>query len=94
MRVLTRADADMLAVYANAKAEYHQAGNLCTRYGMVLKDADGRPKGRNPAVIVREHAAQTMHRLAREFGLTPSSRGSLVVPPMTSTGDAPESLLS
>jgi P27 family predicted phage terminase small subunit len=94
MRVLTTADAPMLALLCNAYADVVDANRTLRRHGKYRLDESGHPGTRSPALLAKRDAEATVVRLSREFGLTPSSRGTLVVPPETSTGEAPESLLS
>ena len=60
----------------------------------MITGKDGQ-RVRHPAVIVEREAAETVRRLAREFGLTPSGRADLghAMPP-SAPGLGPERLLS
>jgi phage terminase small subunit len=61
----------------------------------VVDGKDGQ-RVRHPAVIVEKESGETVRRLAREFGLTPSGRADLrqAVPPSPPGLGSPERLLT
>jgi P27 family predicted phage terminase small subunit len=81
MGLLAAADTDALVVYVNAVTNYAKAQQLIDRSGILIV-AGRKDRGvvKNPANIVAEHNAVIVHRLAREFGLTPSARVNLASP--------------
>jgi P27 family predicted phage terminase small subunit len=70
------------------------AARLVMAEGAIVEGKDGQ-RVRHPAVIVEREAAETVRRLAREFGLTPSGRADLghALPPPP-LGLGPERLLT
>ena len=90
MRVVTMADRDMLALYADAIEDIVVAQAYLDKHGEFLSDPivdkDGEIVGirnavRNPAHMVKNHAFARAYRLGAQFGLTPASRVSLVSGP-------------
>lgn len=73
MHMLHAADQDTLVVYVRAVLRHEDAARLVMSAGVVVRGADGQPV-RNPAVMVEAQSGEAVRRLAREFGLTPSSR--------------------
>lgn len=69
-------DGEQFAVYCRSVAAYADAQRDATENGLVLTAESGR-RYRNPAFSVMTSAAETLVRLAREFGLTPSSEANL-----------------
>ncbi|WP_242883990.1 phage terminase small subunit P27 family [Actinomadura litoris] len=67
------ADVHQLHAYVEAVELHAQASLMVHRAGPLIKDRDDAVRT-NPAVRVQREAARTMLALAREFGLTPSSR--------------------
>lgn len=75
--VLTAADADILRSYCDAVARYEQAAVLLEQMGPVVRGARRGDLVKNPLhQIVRDNAV-LVRSLARELGLTPSSRTGL-----------------
>jgi len=98
--VITEAEADLLAVYCEAYAQWVQAleemrpktgeGGLRTGGLTVLNDK-GTPV-RNPMLKVADDAVKTMLRCQAELGMTPSARARLSVG--AQVGDALDSFLN
>lgn len=91
LRVLTKIDRDGLALYAEATARWEKATGELARTGgevIVVKTPRGlvRPM-LNPWLRVSTDAADSMVRLASEFGLTPASRARLRVTPHSAPDD-------
>jgi P27 family predicted phage terminase small subunit len=94
MHLLRRADEAVLVTLVRAVCRHEDAARLVMAEGAIVEGKDGQ-RVRHPAVIVEREAAETVRRLAREFGLTPSGRADLghALPPPP-PGLGPERLLS
>lgn len=88
--LLQPTDAPLLAVYCNAYAIWQEATIAVETYGSVIKSDSGFPV-QSPYISIMNHQADTMMRLASEFGLTPKSRARMPEPP--SERDENESVL-
>ncbi|KKK96275.1 hypothetical protein LCGC14_2664370, partial [marine sediment metagenome] len=73
--IVKRVDRDVLAVYFESWADYHEATRKLQKQGKVVETTRG-PR-RNPWLIIRREAKETVIRLAMEFGLTPLGRTRL-----------------
>lgn len=87
--LLTSVDGNSFAIYCNAYARYLEAEEVLVKDGPVIKG----PKGglvKSPWLAVQKEAAELSNRLGAEFGITPSSRTRVSVPPPDSLkpGDA------
>lgn len=71
LRVLTNADVNTLAVYADAVVRYAEASRLVREQGPV---AGNKP---HPAVLAAAKYAQIMHQAGGRLGLDPASRATL-----------------
>lgn len=71
-RVLTEADYMPLANLCQAWATLKEAQLLLNKSGLLLKSKDG--IRRSPLVMIIRDQVETVNKLCREFGLTPSSR--------------------
>jgi P27 family predicted phage terminase small subunit len=69
-------DQDMMVSLVRAVCRHEDAARLVAAEGIVVTGKDGQ-RVRHPAVIIEREAAETVRRLAREFGLTPSGRADL-----------------
>ena len=88
------ADQDVLAALVRAVCRHENAARLVMAEGAVVTGKDAQ-RVRHPAVITEREAAETMRRLGRESGLTPSGRADLGHPlPPSPPGSGPERLLS
>jgi P27 family predicted phage terminase small subunit len=75
--VLTAADSDILRLFADAVARHDQASRLLASSGPLVRRRGGTEFVKNPLhQIVRDNAV-LVRSLARELGLTPSSRAGL-----------------
>ena len=94
MHLLHSADQDMLVALVRAVCRHEDAAELVAAAGVIVTGKDGQ-RVRNPAVIIEREAAETIRRLGREFGLTPSGRSDLgrAAPP-SPPGLGPERLLN
>ena len=76
MHLLHSADRDTLVGLVRAIIRLEDAARLVAAEGVIVTGKDGQ-QVRHPAVIVEREASETVRRLAREFGLTPSGRADL-----------------
>lgn len=83
MGLLTTADADSLALYCDAYAEYQAAGELIAAEGMTFTrttDRGGESVQANPAVAMRADAWRRMERMLSQFGMNPVARSRVHAP--------------
>lgn len=76
LRVLTEADRAALAAYCVSWARWVDAEEQVARLGTVVKTANGNLI-QNPYLSIANRALMDMAKLAREFGMTPSSRSQV-----------------
>ena len=69
-------DRGPLAVYCNAYAQYFEAMEEVQKYGAMIKSPNGYPV-QSPYLAVANKHADTMIRIACEFGFTPASRSRI-----------------
>ncbi len=74
--VLSSFDRGPLAVYCNAYAQYFEAMEEVQKYGSMIKSPNGYPV-QSPYLAVANRHADTMIRIASEFGFTPASRSRI-----------------
>jgi P27 family predicted phage terminase small subunit len=90
--VLTATDSDVLRLFCDAVARHDEANRLLEASGPLLRRRGGTELVRNPLnQIVRDNAI-LVRSLARELGLTPSSRAGLATNEAP-TGDPMERFL-
>ena len=80
IRVLTEADGLALANLCQAWSTLVKAQTKLNETGLLLKTPSGYVQ-QSPLLGIVNQNMDTVLRLSREFGLTPSSRGRLVVEP-------------
>lgn len=78
--LLTVVDGAALAGYCQAYARWREAEEAIEKYGMIGKTESGYVQ-QLPYVSIAQKSAQLMKAFATEFGLTPSSRSRISVPP-------------
>jgi P27 family predicted phage terminase small subunit len=90
--VLTNWDREAFAVFCEAVVHHRKA---CERIdgSAILVRGDKGKMVKNPALQVARDTAQTIRAFAQEFGLTPSSRSGIELPP-TADFDEARRLLS
>ena len=71
--VLTKADADSLAIYCDTFSQYLRAKKVLEKEGDVYQG------GKRAEVAIVEKCRETMLRFLREFGMTPASRSNVKV---------------
>lgn len=74
--VLAKIDADALAVYCQARADFSWAVYRLRRDGRIVPTGTGSTKA-HPAIGIQKAAADVIRNFGSEFGLTPSSRTRL-----------------
>ena len=72
-KVMTRLDADALALYCEHYAQWAQANQELATNGMTDLSAQGVPI-MSPWLTISMKAAEAMRKLLIEFGMTPSAR--------------------
>ena len=87
LNLITQLDRGPLAIYCVAYAQWVEAAEFIQKYGAMVKTASGFPV-QSPYVAILNRQADTMMRIASEFGFTPASRAKLVVEePTSNSGD-------
>ena len=84
LKLLADADVGVFAAYCQAYGRWKDAENTLlelrgkdpTTLGMVIRSARGTPIV-NPLIYIASGAMRDMHRLALEFGMTPSARSRI-----------------
>ena len=80
IRVLTEADGLALANLCQAWSTLVKAQTKLNESGLLLKTPSGYVQ-QSPLLGIVNNCTDTVVKLSREFGLTPSSRSPLEVPP-------------
>lgn len=81
MRVLTEADGAALGNLCLDMAVLEQAQTSLQKTGLLLRTPRSGMVHQNPLLAVISAASERVSRGLREFGMTPSSRSRIVVPP-------------
>jgi P27 family predicted phage terminase small subunit len=76
MHLWHSADRDVLVALVRAICRQEDAARDVMARGVLVEGVDG-GLVRNPACFVEQSAAESVRRLGREFGLTPSGRADL-----------------
>lgn len=84
--LLTRVDGAALAAYCQAYARWVEAEKDISLHGTTSVSLHGMEVAR-PAVAMAQKSAQMVKAFAAEFGLTPSSRGRMALPPQDPGGN-------
>jgi P27 family predicted phage terminase small subunit len=74
--VLSSFDRGPLAAYCNAYALWIEATEAVQKYGAMIKSPNGYPT-QSPYLATVNRQADTMVRIASEFGFTPASRSRI-----------------
>lgn len=88
-RILTLADGETLGALCESLARYYKAERKLQKEGEIVDGGDTR-EGRsykNPWLMVSQDALKTVLSIGMEFGMTPSSRCRVDVPPVTDADD-------
>jgi P27 family predicted phage terminase small subunit len=81
MGLLTLADRAALAAYCTAWSRWVEAEAMVKKFGMIVKSPERGFPMKSPYLSIADQALETMRKLMIEFGLTPSSRSRIRVPP-------------
>jgi len=81
MGLLTLADRAALAAYCTAWSRWVQAEDMVRKFGTIVKSPEKGFPMKSPYLSIADQALETMRKLMVEFGLTPSSRSRIRVPP-------------
>ena len=84
MRVLTEPDLLALEILCNSYSEYREADEVIQDEGLTYESSTvtGATKiAKRPEIEIRADAHRRVLRLLQEFGLTPSARAGVAVPP-------------
>jgi P27 family predicted phage terminase small subunit len=79
LNLIAHLDRGQLAIYCVAYAQWLEAAEFIQKFGSMVKTPSGFPV-QSPFVAILNRQADTMIRIASEFGFTPASRAKLVFP--------------
>jgi P27 family predicted phage terminase small subunit len=79
LNLIAHLDRGQLAIYCVAFAQWLEATECIQKFGSMVKTPSGFPV-QSPYVAILNRQADTMIRIASEFGFTPASRAKLVFP--------------
>lgn len=74
--LLIRVDADLLAVYADTWATYHEACKVIAKSGLTAVGSNGSVY-QHPAVGIKNKCADRIAALGKQFGMSPEGRKRL-----------------
>jgi P27 family predicted phage terminase small subunit len=77
LNLITHLDRGQLAIYCVAYAQWLEAAEFVQEFGSMVKTPSGFPV-QSPYVAILNRQADTMIRIASEFGFTPASRAKLI----------------
>jgi len=80
LNIITELDRTILAAYCQCYADYVEALDHC-KHGILIKTTSGNVI-QNPAIGVKNTALKLLHKMATEFGMSPSARSQLETPPL------------
>lgn len=87
--LLAAVDGEMLSIYADTFSTFVTANKLLAVEGLTVTNPQSRLEKVHPAVAIKHQALTTMLGIARDFGMTPSSRGSLQLTTTTTESSDP-----
>ncbi len=93
MGLLSKADRAALSAYCTAYSRWVAAEEQVSKFGTIIKSPDKGFPMKSPYLTIADQAMETMRKFLVEFGLTPSSRSRIRVPPGASVGDDLDSFL-
>jgi P27 family predicted phage terminase small subunit len=82
LNLIAHLDRGQLAIYCVAFAQWLEAAEFIQKFGSMVKTPNGFPV-QSPYVAILNRQADTMIRIASEFGFTPASRAKLGFPKST-----------
>jgi P27 family predicted phage terminase small subunit len=77
LNLITHLDRGQLAIYCVAYAQWIEAAEFIQKFGSMVNTPSGFPV-QSPYVAILNRQADTMIRIASEFGFTPASRAKLI----------------
>lgn len=92
LRVLSKQDRAMLAVYCQAWSRWRAAEGVIAREGLTFVTESGFI-AKHPAVTIAAESMRIMEKAAQHFGMTPSSRSRVSQTPAPPEKDPAEELL-
>lgn len=81
MRLLSKAEGPALALYCQMYERWVEAEGNVKKFGMIIPVGENGALQLSPYVSIANQAMAQMQRLLCEFGLTPSSRSRIKLPP-------------
>jgi P27 family predicted phage terminase small subunit len=81
MGLLSVVDRAALAAYCTAWSRWVEAEAMVKKFGTIVKSPEKGFPMKSPYLTIADQALETMRKLMVEFGLTPSSRSRIRVPP-------------
>lgn len=80
-------DVEAFTVFCEAVVHHRQACQAVTNSDILVKGAQGNMV-KNPALQIVRDTSQTIRAFAQEFGLTPSARSGIQLPPQAEYDEA------
>ena len=93
MSLLQNADRDMMMLYCDAWQRWHELKKIVEREGAIYETQSGNMI-MSPAFSVMNRCAETMYKLAGDFGLTPVARTRIATNQNNKKDDPFEELLN
>jgi P27 family predicted phage terminase small subunit len=81
MGLLTLADRAALTAYCIAYSRWVDAEAMVKKFGTIVKSPEKGFPMKSPYLSIADQAMETMRKFLVEFGLTPSSRSRIRIPP-------------
>ena len=81
MGLLTLADRAALTAYCIAYSRWVDAEAMVKKFGTIVKSPEKGFPMKSPYLSIADQAMETMRKFLVEFGLTPSSRSRIRLPP-------------
>lgn len=81
MGLLTKAEGPALALYCQMYQRWVEAEENVKKFGMIIPVGENGALQLSPYVSIANQAMSQMQKLLCEFGLTPSSRSRIKLPP-------------
>src|SRR5947208_16259410 len=87
MGLLSKADRAALAAYCVAYSRWVTAERQVRQYGTIVKSPNKGFPMKSPYLVIADQAMEMMRKYLVEFGMTPSSRSRIRVPPEGAAGN-------
>lgn len=91
--LLTKIDRSALAAYCASYQRWSQAEEMIRKTGTMIKSPNGYPQI-SPAVSIANKSMEQMMRVAKEFGMTPSSRSGIAADNKVAESDTSEAFFA